>query len=131
MKTIDLSSCFVTAEVESCRAFYQTHFSARAVFDCGWYVNLLINGDGPALQFMLPQAGMKTFGGDGVILNFNVDDVDSEYERFVQAGVQIGMPLEDHPWGDRGGSVVDPIGISLYIYSESEPSEEFQQFYLR
>lgn len=33
------------------------------------------------------------------------------------------------PWGDRGFSVIDPIGNSVYIYSDREPSEEFRQYY--
>jgi uncharacterized glyoxalase superfamily protein PhnB len=39
------------------------------------------------------------------------------------------MPLEDHPWGDRGFAVADPNGITLYIFSEIAPSEEFKQYY--
>ncbi|VGO15287.1 hypothetical protein PDESU_03869 [Pontiella desulfatans] len=30
---------------------------------------------------------------------------------------------------DRGFSVVDPNGVSLYIFSERDPSEEFKQYY--
>ncbi len=39
------------------------------------------------------------------------------------------MPLEDHPWGDRGFAIQDPNGITLYIYSDREPSEEFKQYF--
>jgi len=41
------------------------------------------------------------------------------------------MPLEDHPWGDRGFSVMDPIGNSVCIYSDREPSEEFKQYFFK
>ena len=129
MKTNELSTCFCTTEVDSCREFYKIHFSAKAVFDCGWYVILKINQDGPEINFIQPQEGMSTFAGAGVMLNFKVDDVDAEYIRLSKEGLQIAMPLEDHPWGDRGFSVVDPIGNSVYIYSEREPSDEFKQYY--
>ncbi len=129
MKTKDLSTCFCTAEVESCREFYIKHFAAKAVFDCGWYVSLKIDKNGPEISFIQPQEGMPIFGGKGVMLNFNVDDVDEEYTRLTKAGLEVAMPLEDHPWGDRGFSVVDPIGNSVYIYSEREPSEEFKQYF--
>jgi len=33
-----------------------------------------------------------------------------------------------HPWGDRGFSVIDPIGNSEYIYSDREPSDELKQY---
>jgi uncharacterized glyoxalase superfamily protein PhnB len=129
MRTKELSTCFVANEVDACRQFYQRHFSAKAIFDCGWYVNLRIGGNGPSIQFMQPQKDMPAFSGAGVMLNFKVDDVDSEHTRLVEAGLQVVMPLEDHPWGDRGFSVIDPIGNSVYIYSDREPSSEFKQYY--
>jgi uncharacterized glyoxalase superfamily protein PhnB len=129
MRTKELSTCFVTNEVDACRQFYQRHFSATAIFDCGWYVNLRVGGNGPSIQFMQPQKDMPIFSGAGVMLNFKVDDVDSEHTRLMEAGLQVVMPLEDHPWGDRGFSVIDPIGNSVYIYSDREPSDEFKQYY--
>lgn len=129
MRSRELSTCFVTNEVDACRRFYQRYFSAEAIFDCGWYLNLRIGGNGPSIQFMQPQENMPTFGGVGVMLNFKVDDVDSEHMRLMKAGLQIVMPLEDHPWGDRGFSVTDPIGNSVYVYSDREPSDEFKQYY--
>lgn len=129
MKTNELSTCFCTLKVDACRDFYQRYFSAKPVFDCGWYVNMCIGDDGPAIQFMQPQGKMPTFGGTGVMLNFKVDDVDAEYARLMEAGLETAMPLEDHPWGDRGFSVIDPIGNSVYICSDRDPSDEFKQYY--
>ena len=90
---------------------------------------LKINQDGPEICFIQPQENTPVFDGKGVMLNFNVDDVDAEYSRLTKAGLQIAMPLEDHPWGDRGFSVIDPIGNSVYVYSEREPSAEFKQYF--
>ena len=129
MKTNSLSTCFCTDDVDSCREFYEHYFSAKAIFDCGWYVNLRIGGNGHTIQFIQPQENMPTFCGAGVMLNFEVDDVDAEHTRLTEAGLQTAMPLEDHPWGDRGFSVIDPIGNSVYIYSDREPSDEFKQYY--
>jgi predicted enzyme related to lactoylglutathione lyase len=129
MKTKKLSTCFCTTEVDSCREYYITYFAAKAVFDCGWYVILKIDQDGSEICFIQPQENMPVFAGKGVMLNFNVDDVDAEYSRLTKAGLQIAMPLEDHPWGDRGFSVVDPIGNSVYVYSDREPSGEFKQYF--
>lgn len=129
MKTNELSTCFCTDDVKTCLDFYRKHFAAKAIFDCGWYVNLRIGENGPAIQFMQPQENMPTFSGAGVMLNFKVDDVDQEYLRLTEAGLQPAMPLEDHPWGDRGFSIIDPIGNSVYIYSDREPADEFKQYY--
>ena len=129
MKTNELSACFCTNDVDACREFYIRYFAAKAVFDCGWYVNLRIGDSGPTIQFMQPQGDMPVFGGTGVMLNFRVDDVDKEHGRLTSAGLPTAMPLEDHPWGDRGFSVTDPIGNSVYIYSDREPSEEYKPYY--
>ena len=124
-----ISTAFITDKIAETRDFYTKYFNAQITFDCGWYINLCIDGDGPAIQFMQPQGAMPTFSGSGVMLNFKVDDVDAEHARLLEAGVQTAMPLEDHPWGDRGFSVIDPIGNSVYIYSDREPSDEFKQYY--
>ena len=61
--------------------------------------------------------------------NCAVENVDQEYEKLTEAGLAVIVPLEDHPWRDRGFAIQDPNGISLYIYSEREPSEEFKQYF--
>ncbi len=129
MNTRELSTCFCTNDVAACKDFYKKYLFAEIIFDCGWYLNLRIGKSGATVQFMEPQGGMPVYSGTGVVLNFMVDDVDAEYERLIEAGLSTVMPLEDHPWGDRGFSVADPLGTSVYIYSEREPSEEFRQFY--
>jgi hypothetical protein len=63
MKTIELSTCFVTKNVDACRNYYERYFSAKATFDCGWYVNIRIAGNGPSIQFMQPQEDMPEFNG--------------------------------------------------------------------
>jgi uncharacterized glyoxalase superfamily protein PhnB len=126
---MELSTCFVTNAVETCREFYQRHFAAKTVFDCGWYVNLRFGADGPTIQLMRPQGDMPVFGESGITLNFKVDDVDAEHQRLMAAGLQTAMPLEDHPWGDRGFSVIDPIGNAVYIYSDREPADEYKPYF--
>lgn len=123
-----LSPCITTAQVEESRDFYVKHFGARVTFDCGWYVNLEL-GKGASLQFMAPQPEQPACNPAGLTYNFNVSDVDAEFHTLVASGLVVVMPLEDHPWGDRGFAVQDPNGIVLYIYSEREPEAEFKQHY--
>lgn len=129
MRTKELSTCFCTNDIEACREFYMRYFGAKVTFDCGWYVNLRINGDGPDMQFMKPQDQTPVFSGQGVVLNFQVEDVDAEHTRLTGVGLTAVMPLEDHPWGDRGFALVDPIGTFVYIYEQREPTEEFKAYY--
>jgi uncharacterized glyoxalase superfamily protein PhnB len=46
-----------------------------------------------------------------------VDDVDAEYDRLVQAGVDITTPIETEPWGERYFQVTDPSGVVLQLVS--------------
>ena len=124
-----ISPCITTAKVEESRDFYVKHFGATVTFDCGWYVNLQFGKESSSLQFMAPQPGQPICNPAGLGYNFFVDDVDAEYKLLMSAGLQVVMPLEDHPWGDRGFAVQDPNGVALYIYSEREPSPEFKPYY--
>ena len=125
-----LSTCFTTEKIEESRDFYVRHFGAKVTFDCGWYVNLQIGTETSQLQFMAPrEPGPPAGSSAGLTYNFSVADVDAEHERLTAEGLVPVMPLEDHPWGDRGFAILDPNGITLYIYSDREPTEEFKQFF--
>ena len=130
MKTNSLSAAFTTNMVEESKDFYVKYFDAKVIFDCGWYVNLEFGNKSSTLQFMSPQQPEHQLSsGAGLIYNFSVDDVDKEHKKLTEAGLSVVVPLEDHPWGDRGFAIQDPNDISLYIYSEREPSEEFKQYF--
>ena len=130
MKAQSLSAAFTTNKVEESRDFYVNYFDAKVIFDCGWYVNLEFGNKTSTLQFMSPQqAQHQLSSGVGLIYNFAVESVDDEYKRLTAEGLAVIVPLEDHPWGDRGFGVQDPNGITLYIYSEREPSEEFRSYF--
>jgi len=130
MKTNNLSSAVITNKIDESREFYTKNFNAKITFDCGWYLNMEFGNDTATLQFMSPQQpNQSTSDGSGLMYNFEVDDVDLEYEKLTKLGNQAIMPLDNHPWGDRGFAILDPNGITLYIYSIREPTEEFKQYF--
>ena len=124
-----LSPCITTPKAEESRDFYVQHFGAKVTFDCGWYVNLEFGSKSSSLQFIAPQPNQPLCNPAGLTYNFSVSDVDAEHQSLTSAGLVAIMPLEDHPWGDRGFAIQDPNGIVLYIYSERAPSSEFKQYY--
>nr|WP_287410626.1 VOC family protein [Pseudodesulfovibrio sp.] len=132
MNPSTISPCIIVADARLARDFYCTHFNATIWFDSGWYVNFKFGEDGPTLQFMEPQSPeQETFKG-GLTYNMALQSsslVDATHDRLVEAGLPIIMPLEDHPWGDRGFVTLDPYGVALYIYADIEPSAEFQQYF--
>jgi len=130
MIATSVSAAFTTNKVEETKDFYVTHLGAMVTFDCGWYVNLKFGSDACTLQFMSPQQPEHTLCNPaGLIYNFRVDDVDGEHERLTAVGLKPIVPIEDHPWGDRGFAIQDPNGITLYLYTDREPTEDFKKFY--
>ncbi len=49
-------------------------------------------------------------GSSPVTIHLHVPDADAVFERAVEAGATVTMPLADMFWGDRYGKVVDPFG---------------------
>ncbi len=124
-----LSVTLVTSRLSEVKTFYETHFSAKAIFDCGWYVVLkLENTDNTEICLMEPQNGASEFAG-GMTLNLQFSDVDAIYNRLLEKEISVAIPLEDHPWGDRGFGIIDPIGTMVYCYHDIEPSDEFKAFF--
>lgn len=132
MNIANISTAFTTTDdkIQDIKDFYVKHFDAEIIFDCGWYVNLRFGKKNNKLQFMTPQQPEHQLANsDGLMYNIEVEDVDTVYKKLTDEGLAATVPLEGHPWGDRGFAVQDPNGISLYIYTEKEPTEEFKQYY--
>jgi catechol 2,3-dioxygenase-like lactoylglutathione lyase family enzyme len=120
----------ITEKLPATRKFYEQHFDARPLFDCGWYVVLRLGHKGaPELCLMEPQPGMQPFAG-GVFINLEVDNVDHLHSQLTEAGLKTAVPLEDHPWGDRGFGLPDPSGAMVYCYQSIEPAAEFKQYFV-
>ena len=132
MRPTGISPTIIVRDVEKAKAFYTTHFNARVAFDCGWYISLEFGDSGPAIQYMQPQSPEQREFEGGLTCNLrfeSTDLVDAMHDRLANAGLPILMPLEDHPWGDRGFSTLDPYGVGLYVYADTKPSEEFKQYF--
>lgn len=73
--------------------------------------------------------GPQTLGGSSVTMHLNVPDCDAVFNRAVEAGCEVRMPMQDMFWGDRYGSLVDPYGHSWSIATNIRQvsPEEMQQ----
>ena len=56
---------------------------------------------------------------DGIILDFLVGDVDTEYPRIAALGVDWVMPPTTQPWGNRSMMFRDPAGNLVNVFSRS------------
>jgi len=73
--------------------------------------------------------GPKAVGGTPVTLYVYVEDVDSVFERAVQAGAKALRPVEDRFYGDRSGQFEDPFGHrwDVATHVEDVPPEEMAE----
>jgi uncharacterized glyoxalase superfamily protein PhnB len=69
----------------------------------------------------LPTKSMYTLGRSvspqGVSIGFEVDHVDTWYEKVKSRGLNPSQELTNFSWGERGFTLTDPNGIGVYIYS--------------
>jgi catechol 2,3-dioxygenase-like lactoylglutathione lyase family enzyme len=66
--------------------------------------------------------GLETLPADqrddhagGLILAFEVDDLEGELDRLRVEGVAITMPLRSEEWGERAFQVRDPNGVIIEL----------------
>ncbi|MEO0909007.1 MAG: VOC family protein, partial [Pseudomonadota bacterium] len=75
----------------------------------------------------IPAEGHGTV--NGLILNFEVDDVDAEFQRVEKAGLPILKPLTDETFGQRHFITRDPNGVLIDVIKPIPPSAEFIEQY--
>jgi uncharacterized glyoxalase superfamily protein PhnB len=62
----------------------------------------------------------------GLLLNFEVADVDAEWERLVvHAGLHPELELRSEAFGQRHFIVADPGGVLIDVITPIEPAPEF------
>lgn len=131
MKIRRMDTTISTDKLNESKEFYIKYFNFVLVFESDWYVEL-ISPDNPCMgvSFALPQREVgEFFNGKGVVLSFEVDDVDAEYQRLLFAGLEGCSEIQNKPWGERSFVVDDPAGVHLYIYTSIPPTPEYQQMY--
>ena len=131
MKLSSFYPVICTDRVHDLRDFYCTYFEFEVIFDAGWYVSLRRPGD-PAFELGLLSQDHETIpdgyrrGVSGLLLNFEVEDVDAEYERLVgQHGLTPIASLRSEEFGQRHFILEDPAGVLIDIITEIPPTGAF------
>ena len=123
MKSTSYYPVIMTDDVAATAAFYQEHFAFEALFTADWYVHLQSR---ESEQVTLAILGGKV---SGLILNFEVEDVDAIYERLKKAGLPIRLDIRDEDFGQRHFITADPNGVLIDIVKPIPPSPEFAAMY--
>jgi uncharacterized glyoxalase superfamily protein PhnB len=106
--------------------FYQRAFGAEQVFayppdDKGrtMHVHLYVNGGSLMLSDFYPEHGHGFEKPQAYTLHLEVEDVDTWWQRAVDAGSEVVLPLQLMFWGARYGQIRDPFGV---LWSLSAPA---------
>lgn len=124
-----------TNKIRESEAFYREHLGGRVAFDSGWYLLMRFNegAEGAEIAFMQPQDTSMPLYSGGASWGVRYDTAETvaalHQKLIAAAGLPEIMPLEDHPWGDRGFATLDPNGVVLYLYTPIPPAESYRGFF--
>jgi catechol 2,3-dioxygenase-like lactoylglutathione lyase family enzyme len=125
-----------TSRLREAHEFYTRLFGFETTFEADWYVSLRRPGP-PSYELALldhthptvPEGYRRPV--QGLLLNFEVADVDAEWERLVvQGGLAPELELRSEAFGQRHFIVADPSGVLLDVITPIPPDAEYAAGYL-
>lgn len=116
----------VTAKIKESKEFYTEKLDFSVKFENEWFV--LLERENREIAFMLPNLEMQNeifrgeYGGRGLWLTIEVENVEAEYKKIKQREIPIHVELRTEEWGETHFSVIDPnkIGIDFVKYHAPE-----------
>lgn len=130
MRNTSYYPVLMTSDVAGTAAFYERHFRFTPAFAADWYVHLT-SMDDPGTNLAILDYTHETIPAEGrtvvagVILNFEVEDVDAEYARLVGEGLPMLIAVRSEPFGQRHFITRDPNGVLIDVITPIEPSPEY------
>ncbi|RYX80266.1 glyoxalase [bacterium] len=129
----DFYPIIVTDKLLQCRDFYVSWFGLEVGFESSWFIWL--RKEGVSLAFMHPEhpstpPGPESFSGKGMCLEFQVEDANAEYKRFIEAGLPVTYHLKDEPFGQRRFGLHDPAGVWIDIVEQIDPDAGWWDKYM-
>ncbi|THV20706.1 VOC family protein [Peteryoungia ipomoeae] len=134
MRTTSYYPVIMTGDVSGTANFYQRHFRFEPLFSSDWYVHLQSTEDEKVILAILDgdhetiptgHRGRST----GLLLNFEVDDVDAIYARLKEADLPMLLDIRNEAFGQRHFITADPNGVLIDIITPIPPSPEFAAQY--
>lgn len=116
------TTCIVTENITLLMLFYRQILRIEPSMHGEEYVEFHTEGGKLSLftlygQELLAPGSVQPAFNRSVMLEFRVDDVDSEYERLQELEIEWVKPLTTQAWGSRSVYFRDPDGNLLSFYS--------------
>ncbi|MGC8230969.1 VOC family protein [Pseudobacillus badius] len=122
-----------TEKLEESSNFYETKFGFEPVFKSDWYVSLKMNESSVPYELAIIDSTHETIPSNyrkvvqGLILNFEVDNVDYEYERLIHSEkLPIIQDIKAEDFGQRHFITSDPNGILIDVIQIIPPNESYR-----
>ncbi len=134
MQTSQFYPVIQTPNVAATADFYRDHFDFLTMFENDWYVHLqqasrpninlaILKDDHPTI----PAQGRGPT--NGLLIIFEVDDVDGEVSRLSKENVPMVQGLRDEEFGQRHAIFQDPNGILIDVVRPIPPSDQYAESY--
>ncbi|MBX5011707.1 glyoxalase [Rhizobium lentis] len=134
MKSTGYYPVIMTEDVAGTARFYCTHFGFRPFFESDWYVHLQ-SAEEEHVALAILDGSHETIPAiargrvSGLLLNFEVVDVDALYAACRRAELPILQEIRDEDFGQRHFITADPNGVLIDIIKPIPPSAEFAAMY--
>ena len=114
--------CLVSGDVRRLRDFYRVALRLEPVYESAEYVEFAAGAAtlaifGQDAQERLSPGSTIPGANRSVVLEFEVADVDAEYERLEPLVAKWVKPPTTQPWGNRSIHFRDPDGNLVDFYS--------------
>lgn len=134
MKPKSIYPVIGTDQIAVSRDFYTSYFDFDIVFEADWYVSLKSRTN-PAYELALldyrhsslPEAYRHP--ARGVLINFEVPDVDDTYKQLKNKGLPMVLDLKSEEWGQRHFITRDPNGILIDVIQNIAPTGTYAEQY--
>ncbi|MFC4775939.1 VOC family protein [Paenibacillus sp. GCM10023252] len=137
MLTNNFYPVVMTDQVERSASFYTEYFGFDKVYEADWYVSLRLSKGAVPFELAILDASHPTVPEayrkrvQGLILNFEVEDVDAEYRRLIEvAGLPLEQELRDEEFGQRHFITRDPSGVLIDVIKVIPPADTESSNYL-
>ena len=127
MKILSSAVSLNVEDVAASSAFLTAHFGFEEQMAADGFASLARQDSGMNIVFL--RRGLPTLPADqrddhaqGLILAFDVEDLEGELARLQAEGVTITMPLTAEEWGERAFQVRDPNGVIVQLVDWNAPA---------
>jgi uncharacterized glyoxalase superfamily protein PhnB len=126
MKVLSSAVSLNVEDVDASSRFLVEHFGFTEQMAADGFASLSRQDAGMHVVFL--RRGLPTLPADqrdvhatGLILAFEVEDLEGELARLQAEGVAITMPLTPEEWGERAFQVRDPNGVIVQLVDWNAP----------